>query len=368
MQDQFFSGLKVVEFASVLAGPAVGMFFAELGAEVIKIENKNTGGDMTRGWKLPIEDPDSPISAYWCSVNWGKQHLFLDLNDPADQRQAVELALTADVIISNFKPSSARRMGVDAESLRTQNQRLIFAQLYAFADPEDESPAFDIVLQAEAGYLYMTGEPDRPPVRLPVAFVDTLAAHQLKEGILLALLHRERTGQGMVVTTSLLESAIASLLNQAANYLMTGHVPQRMGTQHPNIAPYGDIFACADGESVVLAVGTERQFQRLCRVLGVEDLIQHRDFQTNKVRVENRAVLNDLLAKVIGRITLADLMQQFKAHSVPAARIRTMPGVFEMPEAQAMILEETTAEGLATKRVRTVAFRLDRYPLKKSEA
>ncbi len=360
MQNQFFSGLKVVEFASVLAGPAVGMFFAELGAEVIKIENKNTGGDITRGWKLPIEDPKSPISAYWCSVNWGKRHLFLDLNNPEEQRQAVDIALAADVVISNFKPSAARRMGVDPDTLRAQNQRLIFAQLHAFADPEDESPAFDMVLQAEAGYLYMTGEPDRPPVRLPVAFVDTLAAHQLKEGILLALLHRERTGQGSLVQTSLLESALASLLNQAANYLMTGHVPKRMGTQHPNIAPYGDIFVCADGDSVVLAVGTERQFERLCQILGLENLLQHLDFQTNKVRVENRAALNEILAEAIKQQTLSDLMQQFKALGVPAARIRSMPGVFEMPAAQAMILEEKMADGTMTRRVKTVAFQLDK--------
>ncbi len=358
MQNQFFSGLKVVEFASVLAGPAVGMFFAELGAEVIKIENKNTGGDIVRGWKLPIEDPDTPISAYWCSVNWGKQHLFLDLNDPQDQQQAIETALQADVVISNFKPSAARRLGVDADSLRARNQRLIFAQLHAFADPEDESPAFDMVLQAEAGYLYMTGEPDRPPVRMPVAFIDTLAAHQLKEGILLALLHRERTGQGAVVSTSLLESAIASLLNQAANYLMTGHVPQRMGTQHPNIAPYGDIFTCADGQPVLLAVGTERQFQRLCNILGLENLIQHPDFHTNKCRVENRAALNDLLADAIRKTALSDLMQRFKKEGVPAARIRNMAGVFDLPAAQAMILTEMT-EGLLTKRVQTVAFRLE---------
>lgn len=359
MQNHFFSGLKVVEFASVLAGPAVGMFFAELGAEVIKIENKTTGGDMTRGWKLPIEDPESPVSAYWCSVNWGKTHLFLDLNDPADRAQAIELALSADVVISNFKPSSAHRMGVDAERLRALNPRLIFAQLNAFADPEDESPAFDIVLQAEAGYLYMTGEPDGPPVRMPVAFVDALAAHQLKEGILLALLHRERTGQGSVITTSLLESAIASLLNQAANYLMTGHVPQRMGTQHPNIAPYGDIFTCADGQPVVLAVGTDRQFQQLCRVLNLEELMQQPYFQTNKGRVENRAALNDILASAIRKINLETLMIQFKTRGVPAARIRDLPGVFEMPAAQAMILTEKTAEGVVTKRVQTVAFRLE---------
>jgi crotonobetainyl-CoA:carnitine CoA-transferase CaiB-like acyl-CoA transferase len=142
-QDKFFSGLKVVEFASVLAGPAVGMFFAELGAEVVKIENKTTGGDVTRGWKLPSEDPESPVSAYFASVNWGKKHLFLDLNDSNDLQIALNYALAADVVISNFKPSSARRLGVDGESLRTKNQRLIYAQLNSFADPEDESPAFD---------------------------------------------------------------------------------------------------------------------------------------------------------------------------------------------------------------------------------
>lgn len=356
MHHHFFSGLKVVEFASVLAGPAVGMFFAELGAEVVKIENKTTGGDITRGWKQPSEYPDSPISAYWCSVNWGKQHIFLDLNDPADQATATQLATSADVVISNFKPSSARRMGVDADTLRSLNPRLIFAQLNSFADPEDESPAFDMVLQAEAGFLHMCGEPDRPPVRMPVAFIDTLAAHQLKEAILIALLHRERTGKGSTVSTSLMESALASLVNQASNYLMTGQVPQRMGTRHPNIAPYGDMFACADGQTLLLAVGTERQFRQLCQVLSLQHLPEHPDFQTNTSRVQHRDALNTLLASAILEKNLDHWMAACKAHGVPAARIRDMRSVFEMPEAQAMILEETTTEGLPTRRVRTVAF------------
>ncbi len=359
MQRTFFKDLKIVEFASVLAGPAVGMFFAELGATVVKIENKTTGGDMTRGWKLPIEDPESPVSAYWSSVNWGKEHLLLDLNDETDRDRAIALAGTADVVISNFKPSSAQRLGVDAASLRAQHPALIFAQLNSFADPEDESPAFDIVLQAEAGFLYMCGEPGRAPVRMPVALIDALAAHQLKEGILLALLHRARTGEGSVVSTSLLESAIASLLNQASNYLMTGHIPQPMGTRHPNIAPYGDIFTCADGLPVVLAVGTERQFRQLCHLLGLEDLAQNRDFQTNKDRVTHRDALNTVLAEAIRKRTLLDMLAQCKTHQVPAGRIRDMQGVFEMPEAQAMILREVTAEGIATQRVQTVAFQLN---------
>lgn len=346
----------MVEFASVLAGPAVGMFFAELGATVLKIENKNTGGDVTRGWKSPAEDPNAPISAYFCSVNWGKQHLFLDLYDPAEAQQAVALALSADVVVSNFKPSSARKMGIDAENLRARNPRLIYAQLNAFADPEDESPAFDMVLQAEAGFLYMCGAADGPPVRMPVAFIDTLAAHQLKEGILMALLQRAHNGEGAVVTCSLMESALASLVNQASNYLNTGVVPQRMGTAHPNIAPYGDIFTCADGASILLAVGTERQFRRLCAALQMENLLENPDYQTNAARVIHRPALNTLLAQVIGTRSIENLLQTFKQAGVPAARIRDMRAVFELPEARAMVLSETTEEGLETKRMRTVAF------------
>lgn len=354
-----FQQLKVVEFASVLAGPAVGMFFAELGAEVVKIENKSAGGDMTRGWKLPGEDRESDISAYFCSVNWGKKHLFLDLDDLADRREAVALALAADVVISNFKPSSARRWGLDAESLRKVRPALVFAQINAFADPADESPAFDIVLQAEAGFLFMTGEPGGPPVRMPVAFIDALAAHQLKEGILLALLERERSGQGATVSTSLLESALASLLNQASNYLMAGHVPQRMGTQHPNIAPYGDVFTAADGKTVLLAVGTERQFRHLCAALAVPDLAEHPDFRTNAARVRHRAALNAVLAENIQKYPAETLLRRFKETGVPAARIRDMREVFELPEAAAMVLEETLPGPRPTKRMKTIAFKIE---------
>jgi crotonobetainyl-CoA:carnitine CoA-transferase CaiB-like acyl-CoA transferase len=356
-KDSFFSDLKVVEFSSVLAGPAVGMFFAELGADVIKIENKTTGGDITRSWKQPSEKTDTAVSAYWSSVNWGKKHLFLDLDDPIDRSKALALAANADVVISNFKPSSAQRMGVDSASLRAQNKQLIFAQLNAFADPEDESPAFDAVLQAEAGFLYMNGEPDRPPVKMPVAMIDILAAHQLKEGILLALLQRARTGEGCTITTSLMESALASLVNQASNFLMNGHIPQRMGTLHPNIAPYGDVFYSADGFPLLLAVGTARQFHQLCHCLDLLYLLQKTAFQTNSSRVQHRDQLHDLLAESMAKRTIEDLMATFKANGVPAGRIRDLQSVFEKPEAQAMILKETTQEGEETLRIASVALK-----------
>ena len=358
MQHPFFSGLKVVEFASVLAGPAVGMFLAELGAEVVKIENKTTGGDVTRAWKQASEAPDSPISAYWCSVNWGKKHRMLDLTDATDHAEALALALAADVVISNFKPSSAQKMGLDANTLRAQNPRLIYAQLHSYADPEDESPAFDAILQAEAGFMYMNGEAERAPVKMPVALIDILAAHQLKEAILIALLHRERTQEGSTVSTSLLESALASLANQACNFLMNGQIPQRMGSQHPNIAPYGDTYRCADGETLLLAAGTERQFKQLAQALDLETLLQNPDYQTNTARVIHREALNTHLQSRLAQIPTAEALERFKKAGVPAARIRDMQAVFDLPAAQAMILHENTPEGTPTQRMKTIAFKI----------
>lgn len=356
IQDSLFKGLKVVEFASVLAGPAVGMFFAELGAEVIKIENKTTGGDMTRRWKLPTENSDTPVSAYFCSVNWGKTHRLLDLGEPDDLQNALKLAGEADIVISNFRPTSARKLGLDAETLRRSHPRLIYAQLNAFADPEDETPAFDVVLQAEAGFLYMTGEAGCPPVKMPVALIDLLAAHQLKEAILIALLQRERLGKGALIQVSLLESALASLANQATNWLMAGHVPQRMGLQHPNIAPYGDSYRCADGKQILLAVGTERQFKQLCTCLNRKDLLENPDFQTNQARLSNRVKLNSALQAVFSKNDLNSWLHLLKTQHVPAAQIRDMPAVFELSAAQNMILEELLPDGSLTRRLRTVAF------------
>jgi crotonobetainyl-CoA:carnitine CoA-transferase CaiB-like acyl-CoA transferase len=352
----FFKGnLKVVELASVLAGPAVGMFFAELGAEVIKIENKKTGGDMTRSWKLPSEDPQSPFSAYYASVNYKKKAYLLDLEDPSDQSIAQNYIKEADVVISNYRTNIAQKLGVDYQKLQMLNPRLIFAQLNAF-DAESTRPAFDVVLQAEAGFMYMNGTPDGPPVKMPVALIDVLAAHQLKEAILLALLHRAQTGKGSYVQTSLFESAVASLANQASNWLMEGHIPQRMGTQHPNIAPYGDVFISSDTQQIVLAVGTEKQFALLCKILDCCDLLDNERFSQNAARVKNRSELNDILSQKIGQFRASDLLALLEQAQVPAASIRNLQGVFELSAAQAMVLTETLPDGTLSKRVKSVAF------------
>ncbi|MEY4904728.1 MAG: hypothetical protein RLZZ292_2543 [Bacteroidota bacterium] len=358
-----FQHLKVVELASVLAGPAVGLFFAELGATVIKIENKTTGGDVTRAWRLPCEgaslekndDGLLPISAYYCSVNWNKETYSLDFQDETDKKTAYKLLENADIIISNFKTSSAQAMGMDYETLRQRLPRMIYAQLYSYS-ADDNTPAFDIVMQAETGFLYMNGEPDRPPVKMPVALIDVLAAHQLKEAILVALWQRERTGEGAFVSTSLFDSAVASLANQATNWLMAGHIPQRMGCMHPNIAPYGEFFYTSDEKAIVIAVGTERQFKLLCEILQIADLQKNSRFSTNATRVQHRELLSTFLKKAFKKFDEQTLLAAFKKQGVPAGSIRTMKEVFELEATKHLILEETLPDGMETKRVKTVAF------------
>ncbi|MDZ7876827.1 MAG: CoA transferase [Saprospiraceae bacterium] len=345
---EIFKGVKIVELASVLAGPAVGMFFAELGAEVIKIENATTGGDVTRSWKLPSEPQDAVDSAYFHSVNYGKTHLFFDLENPEDQQKTLDLLRGCDVVISNFKDTSAQRLGVDYARLKAFNPKIIYAQLYGY-DATDDTPAFDVVLQAETGFMQMNGERGGKAVKMPVALIDILAAHQLKEGILIALLQRERTGLGTFVSTSLYESAVASLANQATNWLVAQHIPQRIGSEHPNIAPYGDVFDTADNLQIVLACGTERQWKNLCAALNLPDLKIDNLFKTNALRVQNRQKLLSILRGCIGAFERDNLLDLLKKNNVPAGAIRAMNEVFAHPLAKGMILE---------KQVRTVAFNI----------
>lgn len=351
-----FEQLTVVELASVLAGPAVGMFFAEMGAKVVKVENKYVGGDITRTWKLPDEAPDG-LSAYYCSVNWQKEIIFADLLNPQDREQVYALLETADVIITNFKFGDDIKFDMDYDTLKQINPKLIYGQITAFGTQSDRV-GFDVILQAESGFLFMNGTPDSGPVKMPVALIDLLAAHQLKEGILAALWQREKTGMGCRVHVSLLDAAVASLANQATNWLMCGHVPQPMGTLHPNIAPYGEVFTTADGLGLVLAVGSNKQFAALCQTLKLPHIADDVRFATNVDRVKNRVILYEILAAEIAVQERKSLLEKLIANQVPAGAIRTMQQVFELPEAQALILTETTQSGQNTKRVKTAVFEI----------
>ena len=350
--QQIFKGLKVVELASVLAGPAVGMFFAELGAEVLKIENKKTGGDVTRNWHISSEDT-TKTAAYYYAINYNKKVELLDLGVDSDYTKLLNHLQDADILISNFNEETSKKLRVDYTSIHDQFPTLIYAQLTGFLHDASRL-AYDIVLQAETGFLSMCGENAANKARMPVALIDILAAHQLKEGILIALLQRHKTGQGSKIEATLEESAIASLANQATNYLMANHVAIPLGTKHPNIAPYGDIFSTLTGDEIVLSVGSDKQFEALCSITELTSLVDDKRFKTNSQRVINRQELISLLADKIQNLETSTFMKLASQAKVPVGHIKNIKQVLDGEVGRSMILESEDGG----RRVSTVGFRI----------
>ena len=335
-KNTFFKDIKVVELASVLAGPSVGLFFAELGAEVIKIENKKTGGDVTRSWKLPTEDKNADVSAYFLSVNFLKKPLFLDVSQEEDYKKCIAHIKKADVVIVNYKKGDDKKLKLDYAALKKINPKLIYAGIHGFSDT-DARVAYDLILQAESGFMSMNGTTESGPLKMPVALIDILAAHHLKEAILLALLKRNKTKQGSHVVVSLFDVAVASLANQATNWLVAKHLPQPTGSLHPNIAPYGEIFKTKDGHTVTFAIGSDKQFASLCTLLHIPKTSNNKNYLSNQLRVLNRRQLFTLLNKEIKTQTLAYLQKECTTQGVPFAKIRNLKEVFELPEAKRLV-------------------------------
>lgn len=354
--EHIFEGLKVVEVANVLAGPAVGMFFSELGAEVIKIENKTTGGDLTRKWKLPGEKTENQFSSYYHSVNYRKEIVFLDLRAEDDSKTALELVSTADILITNFKKGDADKFGFNYSLLLQRYPSLILAEVTGFDD--EDRVAYDAVLQAESGLMSINGRPGDEPLKLPVAFIDLFAAHQLKEGILIALLQRMKNGKGSRVSVSLYAAALSSLANQASAFLNTGLVPEAIGSLHPTIAPYGEVFVCKDGQRVLLAVGTDDQFFRLLKILGLEQYASDPMYSTNKSRVIHRGRLEEILKRHIAPLNAEDFLNACHRAGVPAGAVLSLDRVFEKEAAKSMILQQQEIDGTISKRVATIAFKI----------
>lgn len=353
MQQAIFKDLLVLELASVLAGPSVGQFFAELGAQVLKVENAATGGDVTRSWKLATEPDTTDTPAYFCAANWGKRSLPLNLSLPNNLQKLYELVQKADVILASYKPGDADKLRVDYHTMQSINPKIIYGHLTGYG-PDSLRAGYDAVVQAESGFMYLNGEAGAMPLKMPVALMDVLAAHQLKEGLLVALLHRERTGQGQLVEVSLLQAGVSALANQATNYLVGGVSPQRMGSEHPSIVPYGSVYTCRCGNELVLAIGDDRQFARLCTELGVPELASDTKYSTNYARVQHRQELNTLLRKQITLHEREPLLQALHAQHVPAGALHSIPEVFAQPQAQQMLLQHPNAKpGL-----RQVAFKL----------
>ena len=333
----------MVELASVLAGPAAGMFFAELGAQVIKVENKKNGGDVTRNWRIPGETTKGP-SAYFSSINYGKENLLLDLTESADREICHQLIAEADIVISNYGSDIAEKLSVDFEKVKHLNPKIIFIQLNGFFN--SNRPAYDVVLQAETGWISMTGTPSNP-AKLPVALIDILAGHQLKEAALLGLIHKLRTGNGSYFQVNLEQVSLSSLANQATNFLMNQSVAKPIGTRHPNIAPYGDWFETHDEIRFVLAIGSEKQFSNFCEIIGLEKMA---DFNSNTERLKNREKLNEHIQKRVTKWNFKELSEGMDAASIPYGKIKSLDEVLNS-EGAIDLLRLEVQEGRETKRL-----------------
>ncbi|MBK8726778.1 MAG: CoA transferase [Holophagaceae bacterium] len=314
---------RIVDLSRILAGPFSTQLLADLGAEVHKVEPLD--GDPTRGWGPPF-DPAEGESAYFRCANRGKTSETLDLHEADGKARLLDLLKEADVLVENFLPDSAARLGLTWGKLHAQFPKLIVASIRGFASDVEASrrAGYDFILQAESGWMSITGEEEGRPMKVGVALVDVLAALYCANGVQAALLHRERTGEAIHVQVPLMEAALAGLVNVGASALMTGQAPKRYGNGHPQIVPY-QTFRCRDGE-VAIGVGSDKQFEILALWLGL-DLDAHPHWRRNRGRVEDRErLLGELQERLAGRCA-DEVIETCDADAIPASRVRTVDDV-----------------------------------------
>ncbi len=324
-------GLRVVELARILAGPWVGQTLADLGADVIKVEAP--GGDDTRQWGPPfIERDDDTTAGYFYGCNRGKRSITADFTTPEGQQTVRDLVAGADVLIENFKRGGLTKYGLDYAALSELNPGLVYCSITGFGQdgPYKDRAGYDYLIQGMSGLMSITGDTDGEPQRVGVAVTDILTGLYSVIGIQAALRQRDATGQGQHLDMSLLDTATAFLANQGMNYLATGTPPGRTGNTHPNIVPY-QVFEVSDGH-IIIATGNNGQYQRLCDVLGLEDLKLHPDYAENKDRVANREILVPMIEAATRRWTKADLLAALEAVKVPGGPINDLSEVFADPQ------------------------------------
>lgn len=291
-------------------------------------------------------------------MNWGKKSIALNFHKTKAVEILKTLASRSDIIITSYKPGDAIKLNMDYESLRKCNDKIIYAELTGYGTA-DLRAGYDAIIQAESGFTYINGEPINDPIKMPVALMDILAAHQLKEAILIALIKRMQTNKGSKVDVSLIQTGIASLANQSANWLVGGFVPERIGSDHPNIVPYGTTFKTADDKIIVLAVGTDIQFQKLCKALDISETGAHSNYATNSQRIKNKNELIKILKDRILKVKKATLLKKINKLRVPAGSVNNMMEVFDMSAAKEIIISATAKEQFDFKGVRTNVFRIN---------
>ncbi len=331
-------GIKVVELARILAGPWAGQTLADLGAEVTKVEAPE--GDDTRRWGPPFITRDGESSAaYFHATNRGKKSVTCDFRTPEGQAMVRALVADADVLIENFKVAGLAKYGLDYDSLRVVNPRLIYCSITGFGQtgPYAHRAGYDFIIQGMAGLMSVTGDPSGQPQKVGVAVTDLFTGVYSATAILAALIQRGRTGQGQHIDMALLDVATSVMANQALNYLATGTPPGLMGNAHPNLAPYA-VFDCADGW-IILATGNDAQYRRLCGVLGLPDMASAAAYLTNADRIANRIEMTRRLTAATRLLSKGALLAACEAQGVPAGPINNLAEVFADPQVVARAMQ-----------------------------
>ncbi|RWD33809.1 CaiB/BaiF CoA-transferase family protein [Mesorhizobium sp.] len=334
MAEPPLKGIRVIELARILAGPWAGQLLADLGADVIKVESPD-GGDDTRKWGPPFvmsHDGENLSAAYYHSCNRGKRSIAIDFSKPEGADTLRRLVATADVLIENFKLGGLRKYGLDYESLKKINPRLVYCSITGFGQDGPYAPraGYDFIIQAMAGMMSITGEAGREPQKAGVAISDLFTGLYSMVAIQAALRHAEKAGEGQHIDMALFDSQISALGNQNLNYLVSGKSPVQMGNAHMNIAPY-EVLPVRDGH-IILAVGNDGQFQKFCAAVGLDDLPSNRDFATNPARVANRARLRERIIEALEALDRDPLLAKLEAASVPASPINTIGQMFDDPQ------------------------------------
>lgn len=331
MENTPLAGLKVIELARILAGPWVGQTLSDLGADVIKVESPE--GDDTRTWGPPYFDVEGEQSAaYFHGCNRGKRSVTADFRDVQGQELVRELVSQADVLIENFKLGGLEKYGLDYASLKKINPRLIYCSITGFGHdgPYAERAGYDFMIQGMAGIMDLTGEPDREPQKIGVAFADIFTGLYSVIAIQSALMMRERTGHGQHIDMALFDCMTAVLANQGMNYLATGKAPKRMGNAHPNIAPY-QTLPVSDGYFII-ACGNDGQFAKLAKLLGLDGVAEDENYATNAARVKNRESLTAMLEEKTRGWSRDALLAELEKVKVPAGPINSVADVFSDPQ------------------------------------
>jgi crotonobetainyl-CoA:carnitine CoA-transferase CaiB-like acyl-CoA transferase len=327
-------GVRVIELARILAGPWAGQLLADLGADVIKVEDPD-GGDDTREWGPPFVEGkggENLSAAYYHSTNRGKRSIAVDFSKPEGAEIVRKLVLSADVLIENFKLGGLKKYGLDYATLRNINPKLVYCSITGFGQDGPYAPraGYDFIIQGMAGMMSITGAPGGEPQKAGVAISDIFTGLYAVIAIQAALRHAEKTGEGQFIDMALFDTQISVLGNQNLNYLVAGKSPVQMGNAHMNIAPY-EVVPVADGH-IILAVGNDGQFQRFCKVVGLEPLAADPDYANNAARVMNRKRLRELIVEKTGRLERDPLLQKLEAAAVPASPINTIGQMFADPQ------------------------------------